>query len=238
MSCRTVPGTLSFYESYNRTVPGTEFSERSVDGRFIGIALGLQGTEPTITEISTGSGNYTTPQDCVYIEVYLQGPGGGGAGGAVSTSHRNGGGGGAGGCAFGFFEPGTYSYSVASEGSGGAAGANGLTGGLARFGIMTALGGEGGIARGAGTATFAAASGTTTNSLIHIGSSTAMPPGRAGGNGGANFIKAYGGAASVSETVDIQGGQGLTGGGGSGACGGIEAGGDGGIGSILIIEYY
>jgi hypothetical protein len=236
MSCRTVPGTDQLYQ-YNRTVPGTPFSERSVDGRYIGFGIGLLGTTPTFTEITAiPAGLYTTPAGCVYIEVYAVGGGGGGASGDVSSTRRNGGGGGAGGVAVGFFPAGTYAYQTGNPGSGGAIGSAGFPGATTTFDILTGGGGDGGVKWSAGV-TLAAAAGVATNSLFPLGCASATPPGLLGGNGGANYIKGYSGRGSVSNAVDIIGTTGATGGGGSGGCG-TEAGASGGRGHILIIEYY
>ena len=236
MSCRTLPGTDIFYQD-DRTVPGDPFSERSVDGRYIGFGIGLLGTTPTFTGITTVTpGLYTTPANCVYIEVYAIGGGGGGASGDFSSTRRNGGGGGAGGVAVGFFPAGTYAYRTGNPGSGGPIGSAGFVGAPTTFDILTGGGGAAGLKWSAGV-TIAAAAGTATNSLFPLGCTSATPPGLLGGNGGASYVKGYSGRGSVSNAVDIAGTTGSTGGGGSGGCG-TEAGGGGGRGHILIIEYY
>jgi hypothetical protein len=235
MSCRTLPGTDIFFQD-DRTVAGDPFSERSVDGRFIGFAIGLQGTQPTYTEFTTvSSGTYKTPEGCLYIEVYLVGAGGGGAAGQTSTSFRNGGGGGAGGVAVGFFEAGTYAYDINIGGTAAVLSAGG-PGSACTFGPLIAGGGGGGLLSTGGFSP-AAASGTTTNSIYPTGCTAATPPGLLGGNGGGNFIKGYTGRASVSNTTVVDGVSSVTGGGGSGGCG-ATFGGIGGNGYLLIIEYY
>jgi hypothetical protein len=249
MCYRTVEGNE---EDTRRTVDGEDFIDRSVSGLDAGArnvsgvvssGIVLLGTQPTFVELTTpSSGSYTTPNGCVYIEVYATGPGGGGAGGGSNAGRRSGGGGGAGACAFGMFAAGTYTYTVASGGAGGATtdlpGSAGS--GPTIFGTMQAGSGAGGVAPLTADAVgyTAAASGITTNSLFSIGIIAADPPGFQGSNGGGNLFKALSGSGGFSLSAAVNGQIGLTGGGGGGGHQTASSGGTGGNGCITIIEYY
>lgn len=237
---RTVGGEDGDY----RTVSGEDFGFRNISGIISsGAPQVLLGTEPTFVEFTTpASGTYTTPVGCLYIEVYAVGPGGGGAGGVTASARRCGGGGGAGGCAFGIFAAGSYTYTVATGGAGGATtdlpGSDGS--GPTIFGTMEAGEGAGGICALTSSATqyMAASSGSTTNALLTIGGVSAEPPGKQGSRGGANLFTGYTGSGGQWTSSAIDGGVGERGGGGGGGCNTLASGGNGGNGCITIIEYY
>jgi len=195
---------------------------------------------PTFTEFSVAGsfGYYTTPSNCIGIEVLGVGGGGGGAGGDATVSQRNGGGGGAGGAGIGFFQPGTYAYTVGTGGAGGATGVAGITGLASRFDALSVGGGAPGKIRSAVAVVIAAtANASATNSAYFLGASAAGAPGFFGANGGATFIKGYAGVATNSTSVNTAGGAGVSGGGGAGG-NGVASGGAGGGGYILVTEYY
>lgn len=222
-----------------RTVPGEGGSIRTIDGEDFAPG-GLKGTKPTFTQLTFGSGSYTTPVGCLYIDVYLTGAGGGAAGGNSGSTRRNGGGGGGGGSAFGMFGPGTYTYDLKAGGLGGAAGANGfVSAGVSSFdGMQCTSGGLGLNASVAGISYQAASAGTATNSLLPMGLITAQAPGLFGANGGGSIYMAFIGKA-VTSSPSVNGADGtLGGGGGAGGHNITGTGGDGSAGDILIIEYY
>jgi len=237
---RTVDGEDGDY----RTVSGEDFGFRNISGiNASGSAQVLLGTQPTYVEFATpGSGTYTSPAGCVYIEVYAVGPGGGGAGGVTTLSRRSGGGGGAGGCAFGIFAAGSYSYTVATGGAGGATtNLPGSTGsGPTIFDTMEAGSGEGGICALSTDAVgyTAASSGAITNALLTIGRASAEPPGFHSSRGGANLFNGFTGSGGYDAAAAVNGGSGQRGGGGGGGNNSAAAGGVGGNGCITIIEYY
>lgn len=206
-------------------------------------------TSPTIQKFTSGSGNYTTAANVLYIKVRMVGAGGGGGGSANSTA--NGGTGGTGGnTTFG------SSLLVANGGVGGGANSNpGGTGGTASLGtgpIGTALTGGGGAggdshsatagvwAGGAGAASFFGGQGKSNGAGV---------TNTGGGGGGAEgpslgFPGSGGGSGGYVEALIIPtAGQvfayavGAAGTAGSAGTGG-SAGGIGGSGYIEVTECY
>ena len=248
MCIRTVEGEDGFMRNISgidvdvlRNISGEDLEEyRNISGLPPIPSIALLGTTPTFTTLSAISGSYSAPVGCVYIEVQLVGGGGGGGSGQAINLKNHGGGGGAGGSAFGYFQAGTYSYSVGAVGGGGGVGNNGSAGGTTSFGTMSATGGSGGsIPLVSGTDYFAAADGVATNSLIPFGSIPANPPGRAGANGGSSVLMGIGGrgAQCTTTTPDFYGDDGVRGGGGGGGMN-DSYGGNGGQGVIFVTAYY
>lgn len=111
---------------------------RTIDGTNPGAAI-----PPTYTQISSGSGTYSSPSGCSYIVVELVG--GGGSGGKSSGTSQPGGAGGSGAYQKIRYTPGSYSYSVGTGGVGTAgAGSAGNDGGDTSFGSRISRGGAGG----------------------------------------------------------------------------------------------
>lgn len=234
-SIRTVDGEDGSY----RTVDGEDYNIRNVSGINSSGGTSLLGTTPTSTSITTvGTGTYTSPPGCIYIQVHLVGPGGGGAGGIATAGRRSGGGGGAGGCSINYYLAGSYSYSIAAAGTGGSTSANGNTSvGSTFFDTKTVTAGAGGVwANGAGSF-YGGAGGTYNDSIFPMGLSPATSPGAVGANGGSNFITSFVGRGVYSSTIDGFGAGGSRGAGGGGGLG-LQSGGTGSTSYILIYEYY
>lgn len=199
-------------------------------------------TLPTTQIFTTASGTYTTPANCLWIEVELIGGGGGGAG--SGTSPGNGGTGGT--TTFGTSLL-TGTGGIGANSSGGGGGGTGSGGFLQRFGgsgglgsgLTSTAGGAGGAspyggqgaggAPGAGNGVAAAANsgsgggGGGVNATINGG----------GGGGSGGFVKAIinGPAATYAYAVGAPGAAGTLGTGGA-------AGAAGGGGYIQVIEHY
>ena len=143
------------------TVDGRNIdNDVSLAGRFINRKLtlsrtidqvNLNGSDisiPTVTKITLGAGNYTSPVGCVYIIVEMVG--GGGSGGKCDVPPLgpvSGGGGGAGAYIRKTNPPGTYAYSVGAGGASIPVGVftNGNTGGTSTFSTESCFGGVGGF---------------------------------------------------------------------------------------------
>jgi len=207
-----------------RTVDGSDFVCRNVSGaKPPPPIVGLLGTLPTVTELTT-SGTYTTPPGCFYIEVYVVGTGGtGGAGVGSTTSKSQGGGGGGGGVSVGYFLAGTYTVNT--------------TTGTFHTMVSTA-GGVGETITNTTTTYSGGIGGGATNSLYHIGIIPATPPGVVGGNGGGNFFSGINGVGTHSDNISQSGASGFIGAGGGGGSRSGTPGGVGGVCTVRIFEYY
>lgn len=135
----------------------------SLEGRFIDRKLTLSRkidsvtlsssdfSIPTVTKITSGAGNYTSPVGCVYIIVEMVGAGGSGGKGYAGAFGPVSGGGGGGGAYIRKTKPsGVYAYSVGVGGASIPVGVftNGNTGGTSTFSTETCLGGVGGFYAG------------------------------------------------------------------------------------------
>jgi hypothetical protein len=242
---RTVEGILgeirsiSGEEGISRTINGEDAFSRNISG--LGGGVTLLGTKPTYTQRFGGSGTYTTPVGCVYIDVYVVGAGGGGAGGTSTTGNRHGGGGGAGSVALGTFVAGTYAYDIKVGGTGGAPAVSGnISAGVTSFSNVTvSSGGAGLFAEFIGSDLYAAAApGVTNNSRLPLGNSQAHPPSRLGSRGGGSLLLGRPGGGPFSISASENGLVGDRGGGGGGGANIAGSGANGASGYILIIEYY
>jgi hypothetical protein len=202
---------------------------------------------PTTQVFTSGSGTYTTPTNCLWIEIEMIGGGGGGAG--SGTSPGNGGNGGvtswsngvgfllhsgtaAGGTGASGGSGGTATSNITSLNRTGANGGNGsgLTASIGGFGANSPYGGAGaGGAPGAGNGVAAA---TNTGSGGGGGGVNATVNGGGGGAAG-GFCRAIinGPEATYTYAVGSGGSAGTTG--TSGANGGA-----GGSGFIQVTEHY
>ncbi len=200
-------------------------------------------TLPTTQVFTSGSGTYTTPANCLWIEVELVGGGGGGAG--SGTTPGNGGSGGATTWGTGpLLSSGTASGATGSTGGAGGTPSGGFvnkTGGtgsngsganttIGGFGANSPYGGAGaGGAPGGGAGVAAAANsgsgggGAGVNATVNGG----------GGGGAGGFVRAIinSPSATYAYAVGAAGAAGTTGTGGA-------AGGAGGSGFIQVTEHY
>ncbi len=154
---------------------------------------------PTIQKFISGSGNYTTPANVLYMKVRLVGGGGGGASSGTGSTN-----GGVGGTASSFGS----SLLVANGGAGGGTGSPPGAGGTASLGaaIGLAIAGQGGNGN----------PGTAQNTSGGSGGSSAL-----GGGGNAAYASGGGAAGGNAATNSGSGGAGATGATGiSGANGG------------------
>jgi hypothetical protein len=191
---------------------------------------------PTAQVFLSGSGTYTTPAGCLYIEVELKGGGGGGAG--SGTSPANGGNGGT--TTFGSLTAGGGSFaSSASGGSGGGAsgGTVNRTGqaGCNGSGATNQWGGRGGGHVGGmpGLPSMSAGSAPPANTGCGgggAGDGSTVNSGAGGGEGGTCFWVGSP-SATYSYAVGAAGSAGTAGTGGS-------AGGAGSAGYIVVKEFY
>ncbi|ABA04735.1 per-hexamer repeat gene protein [Nitrobacter winogradskyi Nb-255] len=202
--------------------------------------LEISDTLPTTQVFTTGSGTYTTPAGCKWIEVELIGGGGGGSG--SGTSYGNGfaagnttfgdltGGGANGGANAGRGTGGSASggyVNLTGAGGGNGSGVNSTQGGS---GGASPFGGAGaGGAAGAGAGTAAAAN---TGSGGGGGGVNTTPNG-GGGGGSGGYVKAIINSPTSTYSYSVAAG----GNGGSAGTGGA-AGGAGGSGIIIVTEHY
>lgn len=196
---------------------------------------------PTWQFFTGGTGTYSVPQypKPLYLRVRLIGGGGGGSG---NVSNGTSGGGGAGGYVeFNLYpESSSYSYTVASGASGGAAGGTASFGNITSFGLNSALGGGGGgpgiggqgggytLVMGFGFGINGNSGGTVIND---------SGAGCAGGAGGAGI---YGGTGPGSSGTGSTGSD-ASSNSGSGGTGGSSTNGPGGRGAaglIIVEEHY
>ena len=206
---------------------------------------------PTVTKITSGAGNYTSPAGCVYIIVEMVGGGGSGGKGYVGGSGPVSGGGGGGGAYIRKTKPpGVYAYSVGAGGASIAVGVftNGNTGGTSAFSTESCFGGVGGfyaggfLTEGNGGSGGDVSGGSVAPFISSIGSG-----GSASGLDSAGSIMSCGiGGSSkfsgcplgVFSLVAVAGLAGsLYGGGGNGSIGDTATG-AGASGLIFITEYY
>lgn len=203
-------------------------------------ALELSDTLPTTQVFTSGSGTYTTPAGCKWIEIELIGGGGGGAGSGTTA-----GGGGAGGN--------TTFGSLTANGGAGAANASGGAGGSASGGYFNKAGASGGHGSGLTNQWGGRGAASTFGDGGHEGQPNQAAGGAATANSGAG-----GGGAGCGATVNSGGGGGSGGylraiinnpnasysyavgaGGTAGTAGsGGVAGGAGGSGVIIVTEHY
>ena len=189
---------------------------------------------PAITHLTAGSGNFTPPANCRYLEVTIKGGGGGGAGSGTTPGAGTDGGD----TTFGVFTAGGGKGATgASGGAGGAAtgGSGGVrhggqAGGYATGGYTFAPGGKGGGAKG--TPTLGSANGTNApaNSGCGGGGGGADSQADAGGGGGEGADLTF---IVSTPTADIAYAVGTGGNGGTAGTSG-RSGGNGGSGEIII----
>ena len=195
------------------------------------------------TIIYTTSGTYSTSEGVSYIQVFAIGGGGGGAGGTSITI--GGCGGGASAPGVGFFDPGSFTFTI---GAGGAGGATDTTGGIGvrtdfnTSPVTTTLKGTFGAGGQAGSVLIpAGGSGGTTDvgSQYTLGrESGGTVAANIAGYGGSNYFGTGGTGIRTSTTArDGIAGSGF-GSGGSGGIGVGSVGGDGAPGAVIIIEYF
>lgn len=210
-------------------LPGT-WKERRVSTGTPGIG--------TVQVFTSGSGTYTTPVNCSWIEVEGWGGGASAAAGNTTTSTRGSGGG-----AGGYFRKvianpaATYSYGVGAGGAGvtaGAGGADGNNGGNTTFSTLTANGGAKGLLGAAAGGQGGTASGGDQNITGQAG--------QVGQNGGTTTAVASGGSSprgGVGGQSNV--GEAGTQPGGGGSCGNHTGGavsGAGAAGMIVVTEHY
>ena len=212
-----------------------------------GTAVVGAGVSPTIQTLTAGSGTYTTPANCVAIEVELVGGGGGGGGGSQGAA--SGGTGGAGGnSTFG---------ALTSNGGGGGLNATLGVGGTASGGDVNIVGARGtcggagvngavqGTGGGGGASYFGGAGG---GYYAVAGADAATNSGSGGGGGGCNATSApYGGSGGASggyvrkltatPSATYAYAVGAAGTAGTAGTSGYAAG-AGGSGLIIVREYY
>ena len=205
---------------------------------------------PQVTVYTSGSGTYTVPANCNYIQVELIGGGGGGAATALSgsgngsaggnttfgTAYGNGGGagvvndnGGTGGTA----AIATGAVGVAFQGGYGKPNTNPSNGNLAGNGASSPFGGEG---KGIG--------GSNYSSGMAAAPNTGSGGGGAGGSNGGALYAAGGGAAGGYAKFILEGlnvGTSYSwavGAGGAGGTNGTVSGGAGASGIIIVTAYF
>lgn len=204
-------------------------------------------TLPTVQTFLSGSGTYTTPANCLWIEVEIVG--GGGGGGGSGTGGTGGSGGTGGNSSFN-----TFTANGGVGGGNGASTANGGVGGSASSGSMNIQGTQGtftlapGVSQimvggnGGGSAFFCggAPGNSTTGSSAPTntgggggggGTTAGVCPGSGGGGGGScrGYINTP--SATYSYVVGAAGTAGIAGTSGN-------VGGAGGSGFVLVREYY
>jgi hypothetical protein len=197
--CAGVVGT-----SYTLTLPtavpsGTAYLTMSTAGALSTVVR----TVPTVTKLTSGSGDYTTPAGAIYLRIRMVGGGGGGAGSGTTNGTAAG-------------DGGNSTFSV----DGGAAI---LTAGGGTKGTRGGAGGAGGTATISSPAYGTGLAGGTGSGGQGVSSSNNA----CGGNGGNNALGGGGGGGQAS-TVGLAG-KTNTGGGGGGA-GTQSSGGDTGSG--------
>lgn len=203
-------------------------------------------TLPTFQQFTASSGTYTTPTNCLWIEVIATGGGGGGAGGGGSPG------------AAGAGSNTTFSTLTANGGAAGSAtgasvsggnasgGDTNVSGGGAGSGTISISGTAGGVGAPGGGSWWGGGGGGGYNTSP---GAAAAAPGAGGGGGGAsssatNLAGGGGGAggttfkifsASSGATLSYSIGAGGAGG-SSGSAG--QAGGNGASGIVKVIEHY
>jgi len=206
-------------------------------------------TLPTRTTLTSGSGTYTTPANCLWLEVTIAGGGGGGCGGGIGAGATGGGTGGT--TTFG------TALLSASGGSGGTTAATTGLGGGASGGDINLVGGAGGgctpsitgfagCPGGKGGDGFFGGSGAGVYNSA--GTSGAVNTGGGGGGGGgsagATVVSGAGGGSGGYCTKIINTPNptyaysvGVAGGAGAAGTNGFN-GGNGGSGIIIVVEHY
>lgn len=190
--------------------------------------------EPTTIELTAGSGVYTSPLECKYIEVEAVGGGGGGA--KNSSTNTPGGGGGGGGYFKKRYPAGSYNYTVGNLGLGySTVGTNGQSGTATIFGTDNASGG----ARGQLTTSGAGGSVTAPGAIITIrGGDGSIGSSEMTSRGGSSFFHPGPPSFRYSDLVPATKLNGLRGSGGAGVGDGQTKAGNAGAGFILITEHY
>ena len=227
------------------TFDGTNFIMQKND-----IGNDYATSAPQVTVYTSGSGTYTVPSNCNYIQVELIGGGGGGAAPALSgagngsaggnttfgTAYGNGGGagvvndnGGTGGTA----AIATGAVGVAFQGGYGNPNTNPSNGNMAGNGASSPFGGEG---KGVGGSNYASGMAAASN--------TGSGGGGAGGSNGGALYAAGGGAAGGYAKFILEGlnlGTSYSwavGAGGAGGTNGTVSGGAGAAGIIIVTAYF
>ena len=246
------------------TVDGRNIdNDVSLAGRFINRKLtlsrtidqvNLNGSDtgiPTVTKITLGAGNYTSPAGCVYIIVEMVGGGGSGGKGVTAFFGPVSGGGGGGGAYIRKTKPpGTYAYSVGAGGASIPVGifTNGNNGGTSTFSTESCFGGVGGFYAGTfhseanGGSGGDVSGGSVAPYISSIGSGGSASgldgSGTVVGCGIGGSSKFSGCPVGVVSSVAVAGLDGsLYGGGGNGSIGDTATG-AGAAGLIFITEYY
>lgn len=238
-------------------------NDDSLEGRFIDRKLTISRkidlvtlsssvfSIPTVTKITSGAGNYTSPVGCVYIIVEMVGAGGSGGKGFAGFFGPVSGGGGGGGAYIRKTKPsGVYAYSVGVGGASIPVGVftNGNTGGTSTFSTESCFGGVGGIYAGSfNTEGNGGSGGVVSGGSVAPFISSRGSGGSASGldSGGVIMSCGIGGSSKFSgcpvgvfSLVAVAGLVGSSyGGGGNGSIGNTATG-AGADGLIFITEYY
>jgi hypothetical protein len=178
-----------------------------------------------------GTYSYIVPAGTSTLAVLIIGAGGGGGGGSVAAAAPGQGGGGGGGGGQALFNPALtvtggelLTIVVGARGTGGTVGANGGNGGSTALtyggGILTAIGGQGGLASGAGGASGSGIAGGTVTAITTSSTSTTFHSGGGGGGiggGGAQGTGIKGGNGGAGTLYTVGACSQTVGGGGGGA---------------------
>jgi hypothetical protein len=194
-------GTLTFANTGVLTIAGNAGAftlANGIDNSTNQIQLtAARRTLPTTQVFTSGSGTYTTPANCLWIEVEMVGGGGGGAGSGTTPGAAGDGG------------DTTFSTLTAAKGVK-ATGATAGTGGAASGGYLNLAGASGGAGSGATLSPGGMGGASPFGGAGHFGQVGAGPGGTARANSGSG-----GGGGGVNATVN--------GGGGGGAGGYVRA---------------
>jgi hypothetical protein len=209
----------------------------------------ITGSTPQVTNYTSGSGTYTVPTNCRYLEIEMVGGGGGGGGSSAGSGTAGGNGGTGGNTTFG------SSLLTCVGGGGGQWGGGGTNGGIG--GLSTINAPASGIAiqgncgfsfpggyNGSSVYTLGSLGGISVLGTNQSGGATGGAGGTGGGSGGDVIIVATGGGAggyikaiiaSPSSSYSYAVGAGGTG----GTAGSLGfAGNTGGAGRIFITAYF
>ena len=197
-------------------------------------------TLPTTQVFASGSGTYTTPANCLWIEVEMVGGGGGGAGSGTTPGAAGDGGattfstltanGGA--------KAVTVNAGAGGTASGGHLNVAGVTGQNVTGGVANTAGGHGGISyfggSGWGSAQFPGGGGTAVGPGSGGGGAGCAATASAGGGGGSGgYVRAIINSPSATYSYAV----GAAGSGGTAGTSGA-VGGAGAAGRIIVIEHY
>ena len=199
----------------------------------------ITGSTPQVTTYSSGSGTYTVPTNCRYLEIEVVGAGGGGGGSGGTT----GGGGGANGTTAG--DTTINSTLIVCQGGRGGAGGQGSIGqfggdgGDASGGNVVNRGGQAGTNMSAYNSTYGAFTGGGGGGACAFGRSG----GRGGGSGGTPVVMGAGGgggayAKSIITSPAASYTYSVAAGGAGGAAGSNGNNGEAGVAGLIIFTAY